>query len=83
MEAAYWSVDMARRCIKKGARDAVFIFVHDAQRPGEQRIIEQYLEAPGIERLSQVRGQYGELASFKVTKAKPEEPEDPEEPEEE
>ena len=70
MEAVHWADDMAKRCLAEGKKDVVYVFVHDAQRAGEKQCIERFLSPrAGLEQLETVTGNYGELASFKVTKA--------------
>lgn len=71
MQSSQLALDLAARCVASGALRQAVIFLHDANRPLEQRIIQQQLLASPLvralgvlEELHQRPG--GDLAGFLV-----------------
>lgn len=63
MEASYWSIENAAKCIRRGQKKEVVIFLHDVNRKMEQRIIAE-LFRPRTEELGLMKGPAGDLAGF-------------------
>jgi len=63
----YYAINMARRCIAAGRKSQVHIFVHDAQRELEGRLVRTYLTASDIMHLGHVDGKWGKLVAVLVT----------------
>ncbi|GBG71883.1 hypothetical protein CBR_g10819 [Chara braunii] len=68
MEASYWSLSMAKRCLMEKKLDVVHIFLHDVQRPLESAIMAKFF-SPNSQFLGFIAGFYGELAGFRLTRS--------------
>ncbi|GBG71887.1 hypothetical protein CBR_g10824 [Chara braunii] len=68
MEAAYWSVSMAKRCLTEMKLDVVNIFLHDVGRSVEKEIMKIFFY-PNSQILGFVAGSAGELAGFRFTRS--------------
>lgn len=65
-EATYWSVQMAKRCLKQGHPRDIVIFLHDVQRVVEETIFKKMLKTAGVE-LGKVLGVAGHLKAVKIS----------------
>ena len=70
MEASYYSILNAEGCVLSGRRQRVSIFLHDIERPMEQRIIaEIFKNNTNIQELGTIYGPAGGLAGFVYKKS--------------
>ncbi|KAJ3387864.1 hypothetical protein HDU92_001752 [Lobulomyces angularis] len=65
MEAAYFSVETAKKCILSKKVNSVFIFVHNAQRVTEKYIIHEYLWEGDV--IIRIKSDHGDLIGWKFT----------------
>ena len=63
--AAYWSVSMAKRCLREGVLGSVYIFLHDVNRPLESEIADRILKGNGGILIGTIKGPAGTLVGFK------------------
>uniref|UniRef100_A0A0G4HX46 Uncharacterized protein n=1 Tax=Chromera velia CCMP2878 TaxID=1169474 RepID=A0A0G4HX46_9ALVE len=69
MESLYYSAEMARDCVKRGAKDSVYLFVHDLQRELERRLVDTFLvPSRGFEFLQRVEAPGGILEGYMVSR---------------
>ncbi|KAJ3207962.1 hypothetical protein HK099_000163, partial [Clydaea vesicula] len=66
MEAAYFSVETAKRCILENKLDSVYIFLHDVERDLERTIIDRFFWEGELS--VKVEGEWGELTGWKFNR---------------
>ncbi|KAI9097170.1 hypothetical protein DFS34DRAFT_649981 [Phlyctochytrium arcticum] len=68
MEATYWAVNMAKRCLRDGHLKSVYIFLHDVNRPVEEKIVERILKVEDGTFLGRMTGPFGDLVGVRFHK---------------
>ncbi len=69
MQAAQLALDLARRCVSEGKLQKVVVFMHDMERPLEQRIADElYHSEPRMFFLGNMDGAHGKLSAWEYSK---------------
>jgi hypothetical protein len=64
MQSAQLALDLARRCVVEGRQQKVVVFMHDMERPLEQRIADElFFKEPRMFFLGSMEGELGERLS--------------------